>query len=544
MLTQERLTAPNCSSAGEIDTSGKSPVKLKIGVIFNSPTAAANSAEYVSESGVLESVSAFAAALRETGHDVQEMAVGSSASALAQALAASHFDVVVNFCESFAGQSASEPHVAALFELLQIPYTGSGPEGLALTHDKPLTKRLLIGGSVSTPEFVEFLSEVPLPESQLRSLLSAGALIVKPAAEDASLGVDASSVCSDWESLIRQIDFVRRRYGAVLVERFIAGREFNVGIIELPELQVLPLAEIEFQSPGEPSQRIVTYDGKWSPDSVECVATPVRCPAVVDSELADRIRSAATAAYRLTGCRDYARIDLRVDSAGNVFVLEVNANPDAGPTAGLARMLTVAGISYSNFAERIVEQAQSRCDKNAVHRVNISPRTNINSTETGIRSLNSGERGWLLEMTTACRFFRTDEIEIADELLREAERDGDAGHYKVLVVESDGSPVAWSCHGRVPLTDATFDLYWIVVAPDAQNRGVGRRLLAFVEEQVREAGGRWLLAETSSTKEYEPTRRFYETCGYRIVGEVEDFYRHADGRITFGKRLDGNRAAP
>ncbi len=123
--------------------------------------------------------------------------------------------------------------------------------------------------------------------------------------------------------------------------------------------------------------------------------------------------------------------------------------------------------------------------------------------------MRKGERAALVEMTRACGIFRPDEIEVADELLQEAERHGAGGQYQVLVAEQAGKTVGWACYGLAPMTDATFDLYWIVVAPAEQNRGIGRQLLDEVEQRVRAAGGRWILADTSSTAAYEPTRAFY-----------------------------------
>jgi GNAT superfamily N-acetyltransferase len=143
----------------------------------------------------------------------------------------------------------------------------------------------------------------------------------------------------------------------------------------------------------------------------------------------------------------------------------------------------------------------------------------------------------LLEILVGCQMFRPDEIQVAAEVLDEALRDGIAGHYRVLVAEADGQPVGWSCHGRVPLTDATYDLYWIAVHPSEQGHGVGRALLAEVERLLVQAGARWLLAETSSSAIYDKTRAFYQRAGYEVVGNVADFYRPEDGRITFGKRL-------
>jgi D-alanine-D-alanine ligase len=184
-------------------------------------------------------------------------------------------------------------------------------------------------------------------------------VIVKPAAEDASLGLGADSVVGDRDGLARQVERIRS-YGPVLVEQFVPGREFNAGFMALPDPRLLPLAEIEFQEDPALPWPIVTYDAKWTADSADNLATPVRCPADVEASLADRIRDVALAACRVTGCRDYARVDLRVSAAGEVFILEINANPDLSPTAGLARAVRAGGWDYGEFLVRLAEQAALR----------------------------------------------------------------------------------------------------------------------------------------------------------------------------------------
>ena len=162
------------------------------------------------------------------------------------------------------------------------------------------------------------------------------------------MGISFASVTSDWAALEDQVALTHGKYGAALAERYIDGREFNVGIMELPEATVLPLAEIEFRVSANAKWPILTYDGKWSHNSSDDLSTPVRCPANVATDVARRIEQTALAAYRITGCRDYARVDLRMDSSGRVFVLEVNANPDIGPDAGFARMLRATASATRN----------------------------------------------------------------------------------------------------------------------------------------------------------------------------------------------------
>ena len=335
-------------------------MSLRVVILFNAPTLAKDHADYDSEAGVLESVETIFSALRSAGHEVIRLAAGNSVRALVSQLEQARPDVVANLCESFAGHSAGEPHVAGVLELLGLPYTGSPPECLAIAHNKAQTKRLLLGSGIATPEFVEIRRGDAVPDSPVQSWLDAGPLIVKPAAEDASLGIGPDSVVRDWSALVRQVAKVHQSYGDALAEQFIAGREFNVGIVELPQLQTLPIAEIEFHPSPDLPWPILTYEGKWSSNSSQCLATPVRCPVELDLELKTQIEQAALAAYRITGCRDYARVDLRVDGQGHVFLLEVNANPDAGPDAGLARMLLTAGIEYADFACRLVETAWTR----------------------------------------------------------------------------------------------------------------------------------------------------------------------------------------
>jgi D-alanine-D-alanine ligase len=509
---------------------------LRVALLYNSPASPPDHPDFSSEAGVLESVRGIGQSLRSAGHRVHEVACGSSVGALVGALNEPHPDIVVNLCESFAGNSANEPHVASLLEMLGLPYTGSPPDCLTLARDKPRIKRLLVGSGVPTPEFIELPRGAHISERPICDLLAAGPLIVKPAREDASLGITIDSVTTHWSQLSRQVAAIHERYGNALVERYIDGREFNAGIIEVPELTVLPLAEIEFQALSGSRFPVLTYAGKWFPDSAEFAATPVRCPTAIDKDLEHRIKDAATRAYQLAGCRDYARIDLRVDRAGQPQVLEVNANPDLSPSAGLARMLEVAGISYDEFIERLIRQANDK-RRTAMR----TSRTSIKVAKTEgaqIRPFSPTDQNALIEITRSCGVFRPEEIEIASEVLGDAARDGERSHYHVLVAKLKGDAIGWSCHGRVPLTDSTFDLYWIAVAPNVQRQGIGRTLLNEVEQTVQSKHGRWLLAETSSTPAYKPTRDFYERCGYRMLSEIADFYRTGDGKVTFGKRLD------
>jgi D-alanine-D-alanine ligase len=328
---------------------------LKVLIVYNQPSLSADDPDAASEAGVLESVAAVTAALSDCGHDVRSVALANQPElAAATILQFEPTDAVVNLFEGFGGVGHGEAEIAGLLELCGHAITGSPADCLALVRHKARAKWLLAGAKIPTADFILIDAQDPLDRATLEPLLTASRLIVKPANEDASLGIRLESIVDDYAHLVEQVSSVRARYGSVLVERFISGREFNVGVLALPQPETLPLAEIEFGAAFPADKQIVTYDAKWAADSDHFLQTPVRCPADVSPQLAAEIRRIALAAFRITGCRDYARVDLRVDAAGQAYVLEVNGNPDISPTAGFARALRVAEIEYDTFIDRLV----------------------------------------------------------------------------------------------------------------------------------------------------------------------------------------------
>jgi D-alanine-D-alanine ligase len=333
-------------------------------ILYNEPTLPRDDPDWAQEAGVLESVEAVTAALVNRGHRVRSLGASASPRELVETLAALNPpDVVFNLFEGYGGVGHGEAEITGLVELLGHPLTGSPAECLALVRDKARTKWLLGGAGIPTAPFRLIGADDPLDRDDLARLLAEGPAIVKPAHEDGSLGIGTESIVSDLAALERQLARIREAYGPALVERFIVGREFNAAIIALPEAVLLPLAEIEFSGPGPAGWQIVTYDAKWAIGSAADRQTPARCPADVDPTTAAEIGRVALAAFRLVGCRDYARVDMRVDEEGRVYVLEVNGNPDIDPSAGFARSLKAGGISYEEFVERLVQTAAARCEK-------------------------------------------------------------------------------------------------------------------------------------------------------------------------------------
>ncbi|MBK7405670.1 MAG: GNAT family N-acetyltransferase [Phycisphaerales bacterium] len=141
-------------------------------------------------------------------------------------------------------------------------------------------------------------------------------------------------------------------------------------------------------------------------------------------------------------------------------------------------------------------------------------------------------------MAEATGFFRTDEVDVAAELIHDRIEKGTASDYRFLLADDEqGRLVGYTCFGTIACTVGSYDLYWIVVAPDQQGNGVGRRLLQGTEERIRSLGGRRVYIETSSLEKYAPTQGFYRTCGYRLEARLEDFYTPGDDKLVYAREL-------
>jgi D-alanine-D-alanine ligase len=263
--------------------------------------------------------------------------------------------VVFNLFEGNLDNADSESYVAGLLQWRGVPFTGSPMHTLSLARAKHLAKPLLRGAGLPTADFM-VVSELPCPPCNLE-----WPVIVKPAQQDASVGLDQESVCIDQCQLDQRVQYILETYGApVLVEEFIHGREFNVALLELPELKYLPPSEIVFPQGKSGFWPILTYDGKWNPGTDDYEKTPPKYPADISPRMAERLGTIATHAYHLLGCRDYARVDFRMKPNGRPFILEVNPNPEISSHAGFAGCLGSANIPYEEFIVNLVRHAMNR----------------------------------------------------------------------------------------------------------------------------------------------------------------------------------------
>ena len=302
----------------------------------------------VDVNAILGSVEAIGTALQSLGHRTKPVCVSDGLRPFIDHLESDRPDVVFNLCESFRGVSTGEPSIAGLLELLQLPYTGSGPMTLSLALDKPLCKTLLSGAGIPTPA-----CQVYTRDSRNASP-PAWPVMLKLANEDASVGITAANVVSSTEAFDERLTALLAEYeGPVMAESFIDGREFTVA---LRDGEPLVLEEIEFSV--EP--RIVCYAAKWVPGSKEFLGTRAQFAPVVSEGVRGRVLGLARDVYALLGMRDYGRVDFRLDPQERAFVLEANPNPDITPGSGYCHALEAAGVPYVDFIDGLVRQALGR----------------------------------------------------------------------------------------------------------------------------------------------------------------------------------------
>ncbi len=302
-----------------------------------------------------------AAALRENGHQAKVFAAPADLRKLISGIARRRPELVFNLLESFGDQpeaTGGEGAVAGVLDLLQVPYTGSGPGELFLRQDKGLAKKLLAFEGLLYPDYAVFTRDADLETGgKLRM-----PLFVKPLTADASIGIDGGSLVRDTTSLLRRVVAIHEEIGdSALVEEYIEGRELYVGVVGNREPEALPPVEIDFSGLPEGAPRFLGSAAKWSPETPEFKGTRATIPDLPD-ELRARLQRAAVDAYRALRVRDYGRVDLRLTETGEVYVIEVNANCYLDPAGELAIAAAAAGTEYPRLIQRIVELASARYD--------------------------------------------------------------------------------------------------------------------------------------------------------------------------------------
>lgn len=329
-------------------------------VLYNEPVLPSDHPEAPSEYDVLDTVADTVKVLRAAGFTVRQLGINVDPLPLLEELKTNRPDAVFNLFEGIATQTATEVSVAALLEWLNIPFSGCPSLSLALGRDKIRTKHLLAAAGLPTPEYV-VIEQLPIP-----AWTAGWPAIVKPALQDASVGIDQGSVVENQGQLEERVRHVLGSYGGpVLVEQFLSGREFHVNAIEDGvdrSLVVLPLAEIAYRETSDAWWPVYTFTAKWNPDSEEYKASPLVAPVELPPEQTAVLRDITTRAFRLLQCRDFARLDVRMSENGQFFILEANPNPYLNSLA-LVKGLEAIGRTHERFLVEMTTNTIARGGK-------------------------------------------------------------------------------------------------------------------------------------------------------------------------------------
>lgn len=327
---------------------------MRVAILHNEPHVASE----LADQDVLVQRDRIFEALKSLGHKPTTLGCTLNLASLRRHLHSLEIDCVFNLVESLGGTDRLQPLVPLLLDSMQIPYTGSKGTAMLAAADKVAVKSRLRQLGLSTPDWV---SEDTGPDQ-----VAAGTFIVKARFEHASVGMDDSSVVTVQSAGDLRAEITRRSEAsghAMFAERFIDGREFNLAMLAADrEPVVLAPAEIDFSAFPSGKPRIVGYDAKWSEQSFEFSATPrnFSFPAN-DSSLLDKLILMAKRTWTAFGLGGYARIDLRVDQAGEPFILEINTNPCLSPDAGFAAALAASDYSYEMAIEHLLRDALRTC---------------------------------------------------------------------------------------------------------------------------------------------------------------------------------------
>jgi len=324
---------------------------MKIGVLFDGMSALGTNPDGL----ILESVEAVENAIADWGHEHVRIPVNPDGRWVERVRRAK-FDLCFNLCEGIDGVAALEPMVIAVLELFGIPFTGNTSMTTALCLKKNVVNTLLDRAGLPVPRWTlartgQALASVGYPA------------ICKPAAEDASIGIEQRSVVRTGRALTARVEAMHERWDEVVVQRYVDGREVNVGIVDD---EVMPIAEIHFGEMPRGMWKIVSYQSKWITGSEEDLGATPSCPADLPDGLATELERIAVTAWRAVGGSGYGRVDFRIDADGQPWLLEVNPNPDISPDAGLARMARVAGMDYTALVKRV-------CEAGLRQRIDTSP---------------------------------------------------------------------------------------------------------------------------------------------------------------------------
>ena len=289
--------------------------------------------------------------LTAAGHEVQALGVHDDLGEIRRLVTEWKPHIAFNLLEGFDDITIFDQNVVSHLELLKLPYTGCNPRGLLLARDKALSKKLLAYHRIPVPEFE--VVRVGRPVRRPKRLPFP--LMVKSLTQEASIGISQASVVDTDEKLKERVQFIHESIRtAALVEQYIDGRELYVGILGNQTLQAMPVWELFFTNMPEGSRRIATDRVKWSVKYQKKYGIDSGMATELPEGKAERIQHLCKRAFRALELSGYARIDLRLDEAGNPWVIEANPNPQIAKGEDFAASAEKVGMSYESLLQRII----------------------------------------------------------------------------------------------------------------------------------------------------------------------------------------------
>jgi len=289
------------------------------------------------------------------GHEVKALGVHDDLGEIRRLLTEWKPQIAFNLLEGFDDVVIFDQNVVSHLELLKLPYTGCNSRGMLLARDKSLAKKLLSYHRIRVPEFEVFRAGRPVRRPKRLTF----PLMVKSLTEEASIGISQASVVDSDEKLKERVAFVHESIGtAAIVEQYIEGRELYVGILGNHTLQALPVWELFFTNMPEGAKRIATDRVKWSVKYQKKYGIDSGMATELAEGQAERIQHLCKRVYRALELNGYARVDLRLDAAGNAWVIEANPNPSLAQDEDFAQAALAAGVSYDALITEILNASQ------------------------------------------------------------------------------------------------------------------------------------------------------------------------------------------
>ena len=294
-------------------------------------------------------------ALKKAGHSPVFLRLDGTPQSLLE-LAQTETDLVFNLVESFAGDDSHDSKVAGFLELLDRKFTGTGSTGLYLAQDKALAKKIFAFHGIHTPYFATVYRGLTDHAHDIKF-----PVIVKPAREDGSIGIQFDAVCGSLKELMERLNYISNEFDTpALIEEYIEGRELYVGVLGNQKPEALPVVELDLSKLPAGTPKIAGSEVKWEEDTEAYKSTHPFFPEDLEEETVTKLNETAVAAYQALQLRDYGRIDFRLAADGALHVLEVNPNPYLLPTAELCMAAKKSGRSYADLIGEIVELALAR----------------------------------------------------------------------------------------------------------------------------------------------------------------------------------------